>query len=87
LAAISLIATLKHNLGDLSLVHQFLHVTGTVNATPEFADHTRVVDGASDLLVAVFGPAGTHARLAVGVNSLPANVALEIQAVIAVRDS
>lgn len=86
LAALSLIATLKHELGDLVLVHQFLHLTGTVNATPEFTDHTRVIDGASDLLVAVFGPAGTHARLAIGVSSLPANMALEVQAVVAVRD-
>jgi len=58
-----------------------------VNAVPDFADHTHVVDGASDLLVAVFGRAGSHARLAIGVSSLPANMALEVQAVIALREA
>ena len=57
-------------------------VTATVNAEPDFTDHTAVADGASDLFVSVLGEAGSHARLAVGVNSLPANAALEIQAVV-----
>ena len=83
MAALSLIATLRHELGDLTKVKRILHLTGTVNATPEFTDHTGVIDGASDLLVEIFGAAGMHARLAVGVNSLPANMALEVQAIVA----
>jgi enamine deaminase RidA (YjgF/YER057c/UK114 family) len=54
----------------------------TINATAEFADHTAVADAASDLLIDVFGPPGRHARLAVGVASLPGNVALELTAVV-----
>ena len=62
-----------------------ISLTGTVNATPDFTQHTQVIDGASDLLVEVFGDAGKHARLAVGVSSLPADMALEIQAIIALH--
>ena len=50
-----------------------------MNATAEFVEHTQVVNGASDLFVAVFGDAGRHARLAVGVVSLPYDIALEIE--------
>ena len=71
-------ATIRHELGDLARVCRWISLTGTVNATSEFTQHTQVIDGASDLLVEVFGEAGTHARLAVGVNSLPADMALEI---------
>jgi len=85
LAALSLLATLRAELGRLSRVRQILHVTGTVNAAPHFVDHTAVIDGASDLLVDVFATRGQHARLAVGVNSLPADMALEVQAVIALH--
>ena len=84
-AALSILATLRLELGSLDRVRQILHVTGTVNASPDFTDHTGVIDGASDLLVEVFGEQGRHARLAVGVNSLPANMALEVQAVVALR--
>jgi enamine deaminase RidA (YjgF/YER057c/UK114 family) len=55
-----------------------------VNATPGFSDHTTVIDAASDVFVQVFGERGEHARLAVGVSSLPANLAVEIEATIAV---
>ena len=58
---------------------------GVVNATPAFTDHTGVIDAASDVFVQVFGERGEHARLAVGVSSLPANLALEVEATIAVR--
>ena len=50
-----------------------------VNGTPEFTQHAQVINGASDLLIDVFGEAGKHARLAVGVSSLPFNIALEIE--------
>ena len=84
-AALGMLATLRATLGDLGRVRRILHVTGTVNAVPSFTDHTTVIDAASDLLVAVFGDAGRHARLAVGVSSLPADMALEIEAVVAVH--
>lgn len=84
LAARSLLATLRRDLGDLDRVVRIVSLLGTVNAAPSFVEHTAVVDGASDLLVQVFGDAGRHARLAVGVSSLPANLALEIQSVIEV---
>jgi enamine deaminase RidA (YjgF/YER057c/UK114 family) len=85
-AAMSMLATIQQVLGDLAHVRQFLQVVGTVNATPDFTQHTAVVDGASDVFVAVFGDAGRHARLAVGVGSLPADMAIEIMATIAVED-
>jgi enamine deaminase RidA (YjgF/YER057c/UK114 family) len=81
LAALSALATLKDELGDLDRVTQIVSVRGVVNATPDFAAHTQVIDGASDVFVEVFGDRGKHARLAVGVSSLPVNLALEIELV------
>lgn len=80
-AAIGALATLRHELGSLDRVRQIVRVYGVVNATPEFLQHTQVINGASDLLVEVFGEAGKHARLAVGVSSLPFNIALEVELV------
>ncbi|MEQ1787146.1 MAG: RidA family protein [Acidimicrobiales bacterium] len=85
LAALSLLATVQQELGDLVRVDRFLRVYGVVNATADFVDHTAVIDAASDVFVQVFGERGEHARLAVGVSSLPANLALEVEATIAVR--
>jgi enamine deaminase RidA (YjgF/YER057c/UK114 family) len=84
-AGISLLATVQAELGDLDRVVRFVNVLATVNAVPSFTDHTKVADGASDLFVAVFGDAGRHARLAVGVASLPADMAIEVQATLEVR--
>ena len=85
LAALSLLATVQEELGSLDRVDRFLYVYGVVNATPEFTAHTTVIDGASDVFVQVFGDRGRHARLAVGVPSLPADLAVEVQATIAVH--
>ncbi len=85
LAALSLLATVRSELESLDRVDRVLRVLGVVHATPGFVDHTAVIDGASDVLVAVFGKRGEHARLAVGVASLPAGIALEVEATIAVR--
>lgn len=85
LAALSLLATVQAELGSLDRVDRFLHVYGVVSATPDFTDHTAVIDGASDVFVQLFGERGTHARLAVGVASLPAGLAVEVEATIAVR--
>ncbi|CAB4574776.1 MAG: RidA family protein [Actinobacteria bacterium] len=83
-AALNLVSTVRDTLGTLDRVVRVAHVYGVVNATPEFLEHTSVIDAASDVLVEVFGEAGRHARLAVGVSSLPANLVLEIQATLVV---
>ncbi|PZS30982.1 MAG: hypothetical protein DLM58_12730 [Pseudonocardiales bacterium] len=84
LAALSALATLRETLGSLDRVRQIVSVRGVVNSTPDFAAHTQVIDGASDLLVQVFGHHGQHTRLAVGVCSLPADLALEIELLVEV---
>jgi len=85
LAALGALATIRAELGSLDEVERILRVYGVVNSTPDFMLHTRVMDGASDLLVEVFGEAGKHARLAVGVASLPAGMALEFEMVVEVE--
>jgi enamine deaminase RidA (YjgF/YER057c/UK114 family) len=69
--------------GDLDRVARVVKLTGFVNATPDFTDHPRVINGASDLMVEVFGEAGRHARAAVGSVSLPLGVAVEVEGVFA----
>lgn len=86
LAALGVLATLRDELGTLDRVVRIVKLYGVVNSAPDFMAHTRVIDGASDLLVEVFGDAGRHARLAVGVASLPAGMALEIDVIIEVSD-
>jgi enamine deaminase RidA (YjgF/YER057c/UK114 family) len=86
LAALGALSTLRQELASLNSVERIVRVYGVVNSTPEFMLHTRVIDGASDLFVEVFGEAGRHARLAVGVSSLPAGLALEIEVVVEVGD-
>lgn len=81
-----LIATMQTALGDLSRVRRVVKVLGMVNAVPDFMQHTEVVNGCSDLLVEVFGDAGRHARSAVGVGSLPRGFAVEIEAIVSVKD-
>ena len=73
-------------LGDLSRVRRVVKVLGMVNAVPDFMQHTEVINGCSDLLVEVFGEAGRHARSAVGVGSLPRGFAVEIEAVVSIKD-
>jgi enamine deaminase RidA (YjgF/YER057c/UK114 family) len=86
LCAINVLAQVAQALGgDLDRVVRVLRVGGFVNAVPEFTDHPKVINGASDLFVAVFGEAGKHARTAVGAGSLPRGVAVEVEAVFEVR--
>jgi enamine deaminase RidA (YjgF/YER057c/UK114 family) len=86
LTGINLLAVLHAALGDLSRVTRIVKLLGMVNAAPDFADHPAVIDGCSDLMVAVFGEAGRHARSAVGFASLPGRITVEIEAIVAVRD-
>jgi enamine deaminase RidA (YjgF/YER057c/UK114 family) len=83
--ALNVLAQAREFLGDLDRVARVVMVQGFVNAIPEFTEHPKVVNGASDLFVEVFGDAGRHARFAIGVGSLPYNVAVEIAAVLEVR--
>jgi enamine deaminase RidA (YjgF/YER057c/UK114 family) len=85
LCAINIIAQVKAACGgDLDRVRRVVKLVGFVNGVPGFADHPKVVNGASDLMVAVFGDKGKHARSAVGAGSLPLNLAVEIEAVVEV---
>jgi len=86
LSAVNLIAQIQAAAdGDLDRVARIVRLGGFVNSVAEFADHPKVVNGASDLIVAVFGDAGRHARTAVGVNSLPFDVAVEIDGIVELR--
>ena len=81
LCALNILAHLKNACGgNLDRVNRVLRLGGFVNCTPDFTDMPQVVNGASDLMVAVFGDAGKHARAAVGVSSLPLGVAVEVEA-------
>jgi enamine deaminase RidA (YjgF/YER057c/UK114 family) len=86
LCGLNLLAQAKRALdGDLDRVVRVVRLGGFVNAVPGFGDQPQVVNGASDLMVAVFGDGGRHARTAVGVGSLPGGAAVEIDAVLEVR--
>jgi enamine deaminase RidA (YjgF/YER057c/UK114 family) len=84
LCALNILAQAKAALGSLDRVGQVLRLTGFVNATPEFTDHPKIVNGASDLMVEVLGDKGRHTRAAVGVSSLPLGSAVEVDAIIAI---
>lgn len=83
--AIALLSALKEEIGDLDQVARIVKVHGMVNCTPEFTDHSQVMNGFSDFMAEVFGEAGKHARAAVGMNSLPGNIAVEIEMVVEVQ--
>lgn len=85
--ALTQIAVLKRELGSLDRVAEVLTVNGYVNAAPGFADSPAVINGASDLLVEVFGEAGRHVRAAVGVSALPRNALVEIQMSVRVKQA
>lgn len=85
LTGISMLATLKQEVGDLNRVERVVKVTGMVNAQPDFTQHSEVVNGFSDLMVKVFEDQGRHARAAVGMGSLPGNIPIEIDMIVEVR--
>jgi enamine deaminase RidA (YjgF/YER057c/UK114 family) len=84
--AINQIAVLKHELGDLRKVKRIVKVLGMVNSGPDFTDHSKVMNGYSDMMVAVFGEAGKHARSSVGMYSLPFGIAVEVEMIVEVED-
>lgn len=78
LCAINLLAQLKANLGSLDKITKIVRVSGFVNCTPDFTEHPKIINAASDLFFEIFGEKAKHSRIAVGVNSLPLNSTVEI---------
>lgn len=85
ICALNLIAQMKAATGDLTSVRRVVKLCGFIQAGPDFYDIPQVLNGASDLIVEVFGEAGRHARSAVGVYRLPLNFAVEVDAVVEAR--
>jgi enamine deaminase RidA (YjgF/YER057c/UK114 family) len=85
LVGLRLLSVARAALGSLDRVQRVVKLLGFVNAAPSFREHPRVINGCSDLLVEVFGDAGRHARSAVGTNSLPENITVEIEAIFEIR--
>ena len=85
-AALALLSSLKAEIGDLSKVKRIVKVKGMVNSTSDFYDQPKVINGCSDLLVKIFGEKGKHARAAVGMVSLPSNIAVEIEMIVELKD-
>lgn len=86
ITGINMLAVMHEALGSLDNVRRVVKILGMVNATPDFTDHPLVINGCSDLMIAVFGEAvGSHARSAVGMGSLPGQITVEIEAVVAVH--
>lgn len=83
-ALLTRLAVVKAEMGTLNAVKQIVSISGFVNAEPDFTEHPQVINGASDLLVEIFGEAGRHSRAAVGVSSLPLGVSVEISMVVEV---
>lgn len=80
--ALALLATLKSELGSLSRVKRVVKLLGMVNCTPDFQDHPKVINGCSELFGEIWGAeAGIGARSAVGMGSLPGNIAVEIEGI------
>lgn len=84
--ALVLLASLKAEIGDLDKVIQVVKLLGMVNCRSDFVDQPKVINGASDLLVEVFGDKGRHARSAVGMNALPMNISVEIEMIVEVEE-
>lgn len=85
LTAINQLAVLKAELGSLNKVKRIVKVLGMVNCEADFKDHPKVINGFSDLMVEIFGEKGKHARSAVGMSSLPMNMAVEIELIVEVE--
>ena len=83
---ISLLSTLKREVGDFNKVKRIVKVLGMVNCTENFTDQPKVINGFSDLMVAIFGEKGKHARSAVGMYALPSNIAVEIEMIVEVEN-
>lgn len=85
LTGLCMLATIKAALGDLSRVKRFVRIMGMVNATEDFTQHPQVINGFSELMVVAFGEEGKAARAAVGMASLPSDIAVEIEAIVEIH--
>ncbi len=83
--AIGLLGSLKAEIGDLDKVKRVVKLLGLVNCPSDFKDQPKVINGASDFFVEVFGDKGKHARSAVGTNALPMNIAVEIEMIVEIE--
>ncbi|MFJ7404565.1 MULTISPECIES: RidA family protein [unclassified Lysinibacillus] len=83
---LNLLSVVKHEIGELSKVKQFVKVLGMVNCTEDFIEQPKVMNGASDLIGKVFGEKGKHGRSAVGMAQLPNNTAIEIEMIIEIEE-
>lgn len=86
MTGVDILSTLKAACGELDRIKQFVKVKGMVNSTPNFYDQPKVINGFSDLMVQVFGEKGKHARAAVGMVSLPSNIAVEIEVIVELEE-
>ncbi len=86
LTAINQISILKKQIGDLNKVVKIVKVFGMVNSSPSFTEHPKVINGYSDFLIEVFGERGKHSRSAVGMSSLPWNIACEIEMIVQIKE-
>ncbi len=84
--AINQLSVLKTHIGDLNKVEKIVKVFGMVNADASFTEHPKVINGFSDLMIEVFGERGRHARSAVGMSSLPWNLACEIEMIVQIKE-
>jgi len=86
ITAISHLSVIKNELGSLNKVKRIVKVLGMVNCTEDFKDQPKVINGYSDLMVEIFGENGKHARSAVGMYSLPFNMAVEIEVIVEIKE-
>jgi enamine deaminase RidA (YjgF/YER057c/UK114 family) len=83
---LTILATLKSQIGSLDRIERIVKALGMVNAVPDFGSHPKIINGFSDLMVEIFGEAGRAARSAVGMGSLPGNIAVEIEVILKLKD-
>ena len=83
---LTILATLKSQLGSLDRIERLIKVLGMVNAAPDFQRHPQVINGFSELMVDVFGESGRAARSAVGMGSLPGNITVEVEVILQLKD-
>jgi enamine deaminase RidA (YjgF/YER057c/UK114 family) len=86
LVMLNCLSSLKQEIGDLDRVERIVKLLGMVNCTEDFGHHPEVINGASDLLVQLYGERGRHARSAVGMQSLPRGITVEIEMIVQLRD-
>ncbi|MCA9048655.1 MAG: RidA family protein [Planctomycetaceae bacterium] len=83
---LTMLATIRTQLGSLDRVKRFVKVLGMVNCTPDFRNQPKVINGFSDLMVEIWGENGRAARSAVGMGSLPGNISVEVEAIIELNE-